>query len=196
VRKHSKIIEDRLETIRSGCPNPQARSKRKFSRLILLADILLILMIFFYFNNRDDESTLSNSSVVIKGVNYRVSSLVNRGELIITTSLSSDNPQEIPFDKAIAEIFVSFRGVTILKLYSGSNESVVSMKKGATLNYFVSVTTDQLKRALTKNGIKIESQKRSFLPGSSSSVFQIRAVFLNAESVELELITEVDIDNE
>jgi len=194
--KYSKAIEERLESIRSGTPTKNTKKKRRFSRGILLADIILIIAIFFYFNSREDETSLSNGSVVIDGVNYRISSLVNKDDMIITVSLSSREKKQILFENPVANIVVSYKGVTVLKEYCGIGIESVELESDEARNFFVKVPVSKISDEMKKRGIETEPVKRSFFNKKQGQKFLIRGYFLNSERVELEIVTEVNLKHE
>ena len=194
--KYSKVIEERLESIRSGTPTKSTRKKRRFSRGILLADIILIIAIFFYFNSRKDNSSLTNGSVVIDGVNYRLSTLVSKDEMIVTASLTSREKKLIQFENPVANIVVSYKGITVLKVYCGEGIESVNLDADESKNFFVTIPVSEMVKEMKKKGIEIKTEKNSFFNKKQGHKFLISGYFLNSEHVELEIVTEVNVNYE
>lgn len=194
--KHSKAIEEKLQQIRGGKPSPTTTKRKKLSRFILLADIVLILMIFFYFNNRDEEAFISKSYVIVGGITYRVSALQSSDRLILTTSFESEKSKDIFFNGNVAYIFVSFKGIQVLKITHGVSINELHLKNDDAKNHISSVYLSRIENALKAKQIVFKRKRGLFSFGEEKIPLTIRVEFNEAEKIELEITCEVELDNE
>lgn len=138
MEKRSDRIRERIERYRQGLPSEETSKKRRFSRTLVIINLLLLIVMIFVFRRPVDRA-YHTASVEFDGAIYRLSLMRGGGSDGYRASLSIESgtgaAKTILFSPPVAVLYIMYDSDEINRIEFGESTSRLALHPGETRNF-------------------------------------------------------------
>lgn len=173
----SPKLEEKLKEIHSGKPSPETSRRRRFSRGILLIDIVVLIAVIVFFTNILHDTDYKTTSVSSSGLDYILSAKKTADSVTIIVNIinKTDKYKILDFTKYNFSINLHDRfNKTFFSKRFAPNSGEIKILSGESKNFVTAIPLSLFKEHSESNPDSItESVDKPFSFGKSDIPFVI-----------------------